>query len=488
MLHPLSTSGKRAALGVCAAALMALPVQANYQPMPDAERPGPVIPAQIDADGTPLVYLEALHHRDYSAVMHAMASVGRIMRSSEMGHEGYDGDLAGDPMRAQGEAWLAVMREASAMLMADQAGSLELEGDEWVAGDAFDIGDLAHASFSYHMHHSGGRWGDLGLENALTFDGAPYLSTMTQRLIAEHYGQRSFADIDGTRDAASLAHGLDAMHALAYSFVRWDKPGGADDMGSLSREHMETVHGVTIERMVQVAENLAGTLDDAWDAEIGAYDLGDGGAYTLDTLGSLLRGHKALYEILVVFGEDDHMDGAQLLFDRMAAMTEALSTSDSAVRDWGIADAVVYTADGVEADSERVDTEAQWRFLNNLTGGFSMLRERDGTSAFLEARPELPEAVGALSDRLLHAALNHQTDDDGLMLRRLSLEDGAVTDDRYQVAAMGWFLTAAGNSYRAGSDFERPGDWGDDSALAERSAALFDTILANNARLLELID
>lgn len=74
------------------------------------------------------------------------------------------------------------------------------------------------------------------------------------------------------------------------------------------------------------------------------------------------------------------------------------------------------------------------------------------------------------------------------MLRRLSLEDGTVTDHRYQVAAMGWFITAAGNSYRVGSDFERPGGWGDDSDLAERSAALYDLIRANNARLINLID
>lgn len=488
MTQFLSTYCTRGAIGLCAVAFLVLPAQANYQAMPDAERAGPRIPAQLDADGAPLTYQQALHHRDYSAVMHGLASVGRIMRSSEMGHEGYAAELAGDPMRRQGEAWLAVMREASAMLMADQTGSLILEGDEWVAGDAFDIADLAHASFSYHMHHSGGRWGDLGLEQALTYEGAPYLGTMTRRLIAVHYGQRSFADIDGTRDGASLAHGLDALHALTYSFVRWDKPGGADDMGALSREHMETVHGLTIDRLVEVAENLAGTLDAAWDEKIGGYDLGDGGVYPLDTLGSLLRGHKALYEILAVFGEDAHMDQAQLLFERMAAMTETLAASDSAVRDWGIADTVVYTADGVEAGSERIDTEAQWRFLNNLTGGFSMLRERDGTSAFLETRPALRAAVGALSDRLLHAALDHQTDEDGLMLRRLSLEDGTVTDHRYQVAAMGWFITAAGNSYRVGSDFECPGGWGDDSDLAERSAALYDLIRANNARLINLID
>ena len=483
-------SGRRAVstLGLCAAALMAWPAHANYQPLPEAAGVRPQIPAQFDADGTPLVYQDALHHRDYSAVMHALASVGRIMRDSEMGHPDYDAELAGDPMRRQGEAWLEVMQAAARMLMTDGAGSLVLDGDAWVAGEPFAIADLAHASFSYHMHHSAGRWGDLGLEAALTEDGTAYLSTMTRRLILQHYGAGSFADIDDTRDAATLAHGLDAMHALAYSFVRWDKPGGAGDMGQLDQAHMEAVHDVTVERLVELAENLAGTLDDAWDDAIGAYDLGDGGVYPLETLGSLLRGHKALYEILVVFGEDAHADAAELLFERMAAMTEALATSDDAVRDWGIAEVVVYTGEAVEAASERVDTETQWRFLNHLTGGFSMLRERDGTSAFLDTRPELRDAVGTLSDRLLQAALDHQTDTDGLMLRRLSMADGEVIDERHQVRAMGWFLTAAGNSYRAGADFERPGDWGDDSGLAERSTALYDVILANNARLLDLID
>lgn len=483
-------SGRRAVstLGLCAAALMAWPAHANYQPLPEAAGVRPQIPAQFDADGTPLVYQDALHHRDYSAVMHALASVGRIMRDSEMGHPDYDAELAGDPMRRQGEAWLEVMQAAARMLMTDGAGSLVLDGDAWVAGEPFAIADLAHASFSYHMHHSAGRWGDLGLEAALTEDGTAYLSTMTRRLILQHYGAGSFADIDDTRDAATLAHGLDAMHALAYSFVRWDKPGGADDMGQLTQGHMERVHGVTVERLVELAENLAGTLDDSWDEQIGAYDLGDGGVYSLETLGSLLRGHKGLYEILVVFGDDTHRDTAARLFEYMAAMTEALAGSETAVRDWGIADAVVFTGNGVVADSERVDTEVQWRFLNQLTGGFSMLRERDGTSAFLATTPELPEAVGALSDRLLHAALDYQTDADGLMLRRVSLADGEVIDDRHQIASIGWFLTAAGNSYRAGSAFERPGDWGDDKALADRSAALYDIIRANNDRLLDLLN
>ena len=488
MLEQLTLRRATSAFGLAVAISIAWPAHANYQPLPEVAGVGPQIPAQVDADGTPLIYQNALHHRDYSAVMHAFASVGRIMRDSEMGHPDYATELAGDPMRRQGEAWLEVMQAAARMLMADRAGSLVHDGDAWVAGEPFALADLAHASFSYHMHHSAGRWSDLGLEDALTNDGTAYLSTMTRRLSLQHYDDGGFTDSDDTRDAASLSHGLDALHALAYSFVRWDKPGGADDMGQLTQGHMERVHGVTVARLVGVAESVAATLDEAWDDQIGAYDLGNGGTYSLDTLGSLLRGHKGLYEILVVFGDDTHEDTAAQLFERMAVMTEALAASETAVRDWGIADAVVFTGNGVEAASERVDTAAQWRFLNQLTGGFSMLRERDGTSAFLATRPELPAAVGTLSDRLLHAALDYQTDADGLMLRRVSLADGEVIDDRHQIASIGWFLTAAGNSYRAGADFERPGDWGDDKALAERSAALYDTIRTNNDQLLSLLN
>ena len=476
------------ALGACTCGLFAGTALANYETMPQADGVDVQIPAQIGDDGTPLIHEGALHHRDYSAVQHALASAGRIMRDSEMGHEDYAPELAGDPMRRQGEAWLGVQRDAAQMMMAQGAGTMVNDGEDWVAGRSFNLADLADASFSYHMHHSGGRWSDLGLEDELTFDGAPYLAAMTRRLTEVHYGDRSFADAEETADAASLAHGLDAMHALSYSFVRWDKPGGADDMGQLDQAHMEGVHGVTLERLVELAGNLAGTLDAAWDEEIGAYDLGEGGTYHLDTLGSLLRGHKGLYEILVVFGDEDDSDTADTLFERMARMTEAVAGSDDAVRDWGIAETIVYTGDGVEAGSDRVDTTSQWRFLNQLTGGFSMMRERDGTSAFLDTRPQLGEAVGALSDRLLNAALAHQSDDDGIMLRRLALEDGSVLDDSQQVAALGWFVTAAGNSYRAGSAFERPGDWGDDDALAERSAALYDMIRANNDHLVGLLD
>ena len=486
---PRSLLRTAVAAGMGSLALASLPALANYDTLPDASGVDLAIPAQVDADGEALFYQEALYHRDISAVQHAMASVGRIMRDSEMGHEGYDASLAEAPMAAQGQAWLDLQHQAAAFFTDEGAlGTMVQEEGEWVPGREMNLGDLAQAAFSYHMHHSGGRWADHGLENAITHGPAGYLGAITQRLYQDHYGQSGFQDVGSERDAASLAHGLDALHSLAYSWVRWHKPGGADDMGQLSEERMEAAHGISLERLVDISRNLAGTLDEAWDDERKIYDLDNDGAYHLDTLGSLMRGHKALYEILQVFGDEEDRALAEQLFERKADMTLALLESDEAVRDWGLAERVVYTTEGVRVDGERIDTESQWRFLNHFTGGFGTLRERDGTSSFLETRPELGEQIGQLSDRLLQAALEYQLGEDGLMHRRLAVADGEVIDDRRQVAAIAWFATAAGNSYRSGEAFERPGDWGDDAELEARSRDLYGAIRTNNDWLLTLLD
>jgi len=462
---------------------------ANYTQLPDAEGMHVVIPAQVDDEGTPLVYREALYHRDYSAVQHALASAGRIMRDSEMGHQDYAPELADEPMRRQGDAWLEVQAAAGTFVEPEQfVGTMVFHEGQWQPGSEMKLADLAPASFSYHMHHSAGRWSDLGLEDAIIYRPAAYLAALAARVSNDHYGQRGFQDIDEERDAAAMAHGMDALHALAYAWVRWDKPGGAEDMGKLSKERMEAVHGVTLDRLMQISRNVAGTLDDAWDEARKVYDLDNDGHYTLDEVGSLARGHKALYELLYVFGDEEDKALAKTLFERNADMLQALLSSDEVVRNWGMAERVAFTDEGVVADSGRVDTESQWRFLNHLTGGFALLRERDGTSSFLDSRPELPDQVGELSDQLLKAALAYQLDNDGLMVRRLALDDGEVNDDRHQVAAIGWFVTAAGNAYRSGSAFDRPGSWENDAELEARSRDLYEAIRHNNEWLLSLLE
>ncbi|MCG5526517.1 hypothetical protein LRB11_16565, partial [Ectothiorhodospira haloalkaliphila] len=76
----------------------------------------------------------------------------------------------------------------------------------------------------------------------------------------------------------------------------------------------------------------------------------------------------------------------------------------------------------------------------------------------------------------------------GLMVSRLDWQSGDILDAVPQVSAIGWFVTAAGNGYRSGNAFDRPGAWEDDPQLAERSRALYDTLLHHNAWLLKRLD
>lgn len=458
--------------------------QANYAGLPDAEGMNLLIPAQVSDEGEALFYNQALYHRDYSAVQHALASTGRVMRSSEMGHEAYYPNLAGEPMKAQGEHWLGVMQAANSFLTAEGFAGTQVQAEgQWQPGRDLRLNELAQAAFSYHMHHSGGRWEGAGLYDEITYSPAAYLAAIPRHLNASHFSDGAFHDLNGEVSPASMAYGLDVLHSLSYSWVRWHKPGGADDMGQLTEERMTGVHGITKEELVNQARELAITLNAAWNTETTSYDFGQGTTYSLDEFGSLVRGHKGLYEILYVFGNAEDKQTAEQLFNRNADMLLALLNSDEVLQPWGMVSKVHFTEEGVEAASDRVETETQWRFVNHLTGGFGPLREREGTSSFLETRPELGEAVGRVNDQLFQAALDYQLADD-LMVRRLDFNTGEVTDARKQVASIAWYVTAVGNGYRSGDQFDRPGSWEGNPELEERSRSLYGSLRSNNDWLL----
>lgn len=472
-----------AVLGLTAYAGQAVP-EANYTSLPEADGMSVLIPAQVSDEGEALFYNQALYHRDYSAVQHALASAGRVMRSSEMGHEAYHPELSGEPMRLQGDRWLQVMQAANSFLNDDRfAGTQVQQNGQWQPGRDLRLNELAQAAFSYHMHHSAGRWQDAGLYVPLTYSPADYLTAIPRHLRHNYYQDGAYHK-QGEVTQASMAYGLDVLHSLSYSWIRWNKPGGADDMGQLTEVYMSNVHDITREGLLTEARELAATLDAAWNADTTSYDFGQGSEYSLDELGSLVRGNKGLYEILYVFGNAEDQQTAEQLFNRKADMLLAVLTSDAVIQPWGMVSRLNFTSDGVQAASDRVETETQWRFVNHLTGGFGPLREREGTSSFLETRPELGEAIGRVNDQLFQAALDYQLNDD-LMVRRLDFTSGEVTDARKQVASIAWYVTAVGNGYRSGDRFDRPGSWEGDPELEARSRALYDSLRANNTWLLE---
>lgn len=470
-----------------AVSLLALSISAHasYAPAPSASGVDLIVPAQVSAEGQALLYRESLRLADYAAAQHALASAGRIMRSSEMGHADYADQLADNAMQQQAETWLRLQVEANRFLGSEPYGTLQVKDESWQGGQAMKLAELAHASFTYQMHHSSGRWSEFGLEDAINAGPIGYLGMLMRELTQTRYQNGTFIGADGEHDLASLAQGLDALHSLNYAWVRWHKPGGSDDMGGLSQERMEQALGISLNELLQMNQALAETLDNYWSDELSAYAENNQADYSLDDFGSLMRGHKGLYEVLYIFGNEQDKANAKQLFERKASMLSALIDSDDVVRDWGVAAAVRFTTDGVQATSDNIDTASQWRLLNHLTGGFATLRENEGTAQFLGEHPELSSLTSSFSDHLLRAAQQYQSGEDGLLVSQLTLADGQITDNSHSMSAIGWYITAAGYAYRTGEAFDRPGAWSEDAELAARSRALYDHILKHNNWLLQ---
>ncbi|TVP91933.1 MAG: hypothetical protein EA348_03030 [Pseudomonadaceae bacterium] len=466
---------------VAAGLFVTLSAHASLQPVPDAEGLEVIVPAQVSQEGEALLYQSHVRLSDYAAAQHAVSSVGRIMRSSEMGHSDYADQLPERAMQRQGEIWLQLQNEAIHFVDSGAYSSMRVSDGQWQANEPLALADLAKATFTYQMHHSGGRWADYDLDDAITYTPVGYLGNLMRQLLEQHYQDAYFVDTDGNKNLASLAQGLDALHGLIYAWVRWHKPGGSDDMGRLSEERMEQRLGISQAELLELGRSLTATLDQHWSDDLSAYAEEGRADYSLADFGSLMRGHKGLYELLYIFGDEDDQASAKALFERKATMLSGLMNSGEVVQDWGVATSFSFTPDGVIATSDVIDTASQWRFLNHLTGGFGTLRENEGTSGFVNDQPELKALIADFSDQLLRGAQDYQSDADGLVVRQLALADGKITDSSHSTASIGWYLTAAGYAYRSGDAFDRPDAWKDDSALAERSRALYDHILLQNA-------
>lgn len=408
---------------------------------------------------------------DELAVLNAQTVLARTMRDSEMGHEAHDDTLSGDPMGEAARRWLDrfddVQSFASAGRLHPERANGEPEGTPRLA-------DYADAAYIYHMHHSGGRFEEHGLLDEITHSPTAFLTQNGEALLADHYREGSFQG--GGEAWADMAFGLDAFHALAYAWVRWSKPGGAEDMGRLDADDLALWMGYELEELVGKARRSAEVLDGAWDASAGAYDMGSGSRWDLAELASLLRGHKGLYELLYLFGDDGDREHAERLFNRAADLAAAL-LHDDLLRPWGLPETVQFEDGRAVAASDVVNGEAQWRLVHHLTGGFALLRENDGTARYIErTRPDLAQTVGRGIDTLLLGGLEHHFGDDGDLAATLDYESGEALSFDSGPRTRSAFIMAAGNGYLAGEAFGTPDRWSDDEELAQRSRALYDAI------------
>ncbi|WP_100401200.1 hypothetical protein [Bacillus sp. FJAT-44742] len=447
------------------------------------------IPRWLEADHTPVFDNQGLRYRDYSNVMHAISIAGGISRDSEMGHDHYRPELAQEVMAQQARLWLDLLGEVKESFLLE--GSLipyVMETKEgWKVQGEPDLADYSHGVYAYHMHHRAERWEEHGLFESIIHEPTDYITSFGRFLLDSRYEDGKFYHDSRLQsfDTESMSHGLAGIHGHAYAWVRWAKPGGADDMGRLDKSQLAGWLGYDPKDLVQVAREVKEVLDESWDEDLAIYDFGDGTEYSLDTLGSLIRGQKALYEILYVYGDEQGKEEGRVLFERTASILDGVLESGEVMKPWGIPSHIDFTEEGVKVASDTVDTEQLWEFVNHVSGGFAFTREREGTSMFLnEHRPDLQTSLGSLTDQMLKGALHYQLEDDYLA-SELDFETGDITDSRRSASAIGLFVTAAGNAYQLGDAFEQASDWEEhDSEVVERSRQLYDVIV-QHAELLE---
>lgn len=437
--------------------------------------PNYTVPNLITADGAGELDGNNLYVNDYSNALHAVFMIAGNSRASEYGHENYRPELYPDEMNARAERWLGLMHDTDRSF--NQNGLFVNQyvqsGDAYESSEELDLSIYPHLVYSYHMHHRGDRFNDEVLYERLSRETTNFIVMPGRYLLSEHFEDGRFVYGDGTSDHRSMSYGLGGIHGHAYAWIVWKKPGGEDNMGVIAEEALEAWLNFSIDDMLQTYRQTAGELEKAWVEEASIYDFGDGTLWNLDAVGAMIRGKKAMYDMLYMFGDESDRELARTVFDRTAAMFEAVL---DLAEPWGLPDQIEFTEQGVLAASAEVNVYDWYQLLNHVGGGFSFDREREGTSEFINRyREDLRDQFPDYYDRAMHGMLNYHIGEQGTVVERVSFEDGSVLDDRLTVSTLGMFLTVAGNIYTNGDSFARADDWDSVSSdVADRSRDLYD--------------
>jgi len=472
------------AVGIAGLAGCTALVSVDEEDDPDTEVTQTVmyeIPQYVGADGSPEYSEDGLRFVDYSNIGHGLAIPATAMRTSELGHEDYDASLYTDEMPRLAERWAELLEE-------DVIGAfsrtfdgrtwpyLQEHDDGWVREGDPQMDDLQHASYTYHMHHRGGRFEEHdGMFRLVTFTPPEYQSALGRFVLDERRGGgQLYHDEDlGEFDNQSMGYGLAAAHAHWYAWKRYGAPDGEGDMWRVPEHELVDFLGYDAAVLSDVAlEIKQEALDEAWDDSIGMYAF-DGATYPIDAVGGVLRGLRALGDSLHFYGENE--SEALELAEHMARILDEI-TSAGITEPWGLPAEVEFTANGVEATTNTVDARRTWEFVNHLTGGYGVTRDRF-VELLEDNHPEALDQVGEITDELLLGVMEYGLDG-GELVAELDYGSGDITDDRRSAAAIGIFLPAAINGYGAGEAFERTDGWGDvDDEVANNTRDLYDVVI-----------
>ena len=467
-------------VGLLTSALLFGAISCNGENGIEAEEltdaPELLVPNFITEEGQPGFYQNRLWLKDYSNYLHAIQLMATVSRDSEYGNEAYRPELYTEEMSRLANKWLEVVRITDENFNINDrfAPWLEEQNGSYVPAEEVDLSVFPHLVYAYHIHHRSGRFDyDETLFNRLNREATNFLVSPGIYLMDEHFRDGKFIHADGSYDHKSMSYSLGGLHSHAYSWIVWKKPGGADDMGVLEEDALEHWMGYGTDDMMEVYREVAVILEEAWDDERSIYDFGDGTTWSLDAIGAMIRGKKAMYDFLYMFGTAGDAETSRRIFDRTVAMFESITPL---TEPWGLPEQIEFTANGATAASETVNLYNLYQFLNHLGGGYGFDREREGMPMYItEHRNDLFDVIGEISDAVLLGLMDYHLNENGRLVAEVSYSDGSIVDDRLTVSTIGMFIATAANLYQKGTAFTRAADW--DSAteeVAERSRKLYD--------------
>lgn len=450
------------------------------------EAPIYLIPSHITADGEPFFENNRIYYKDYSNVLHGLSLIAQLSRRQDLGNEAYNGGQLFHERKKRAELWLSLVTSIDSYF--SESGKLSYAfkrvGNSYFNDNIVDLADYPHGVYAYHMHHRGDWFDDLGaIEAQLYRIPAFYISDPGNYLLNKHYKAGHFYDKSGIVNNKSMAYGIGGIHGHIYAWVRFKKPDGADDMGKMDAGRLKHFLGHDDQSLLNISREIALVLNRAWDEAHGIYNFGTGYIWKTDALGSLLRGHKALYDMLWMFGDDSDREMARTLFNRSVIIYKQI---EPLIKDWGLPSKIEFDIAKTKPASDLVDLYDWYQFINHIDGGYSWLRYRRGTANFFnEYRPEIKEEIGAMIDRSIFGIKKYHIQQ-GRLVSTVRYADGTVVDARTSTSVIGMFLTAIGNHYTHGTAFAPASRWSQvDPKVAENTSALYD-IMISHAHKLEL--
>jgi len=456
-------------------------------PRTAVEPPRFLIPSHVSVDGNPVFEHNRIYYRDYSNVLHGLSLIAQLSRRQDMGNEAYRDGRMFAQRKDRAESWLMLVTAIDNYFseFGRFSNSFERVGNQFFNDNKVDLADYPHGVYAYHMHHRGDWFDDLGtIEAQLYRIPAFYISDPGRYLLSEHYRGGRFFDSAGVINNNSMAYGIGGIHGHIYAWVRFKKPDGADDMGKMDAGRLKHFLGHDDQSLLNISREIALVLDRAWDGPHGIYNFGTGYLWRTDALGSLLRGHKALYDMLWMFGDDSDKEMARKLFDRSVIIYERI---EPLIKAWGLPSKIEFDVAKTKPASDIVDLYDWYQFINHIDGGYSWLRYRAGTANFFnQYRPEMKGHIGAMIDRSIFGMKDYHIQQ-GRLVSTVRYADGAVVDGRTRTSVIGMFLTAVGNHYTHGTAFAPASRWNQSPAeVVENTSALYD-IMLSHARELELL-